>query len=71
MCVLGAVPVGVSYYIHDMRADETINGAPVTEPQIAEWAADAEAGYDVPALKKRGRGRPGRVQSRRRSLPCV
>ncbi|WP_100809991.1 MULTISPECIES: ribbon-helix-helix protein, CopG family [unclassified Microbacterium] len=43
-----------------MAADETINGAPVTEALIAEWAADAEVGYDLPALRKRGRGRPGR-----------
>ncbi|WP_354530476.1 ribbon-helix-helix protein, CopG family [Nakamurella sp. UYEF19] len=39
---------------------ETINGAPVTEDQIAAWAAQAEQGFDVDALKKRGRGRPGR-----------
>ena len=39
---------------------ETINGRPVTEELIAVWAAEAEAGYDVAALKKRGRGRPGR-----------
>ncbi|SJN46726.1 hypothetical protein FM104_15270 [Microbacterium esteraromaticum] len=32
----------------------------VTEEQIAEWAAEAEIGYDVEGLKKRGRGRPGR-----------
>lgn len=43
-----------------MGAEETINGVPVTEEQIAEWAAEAEAGYDIAALKKRGRGRPGR-----------
>ncbi|MDF9276215.1 ribbon-helix-helix domain-containing protein [Arthrobacter sp. EH-1B-1] len=43
-----------------MSADETINGVPVSEEQIEEWAAEAEAGYDVEALKKRGRGRPGR-----------
>lgn len=43
-----------------MSAGETINGTPVTEEQIAAWAAEAEAGYDVAALKKRGRGRPGR-----------
>jgi Ribbon-helix-helix protein, copG family len=43
-----------------MTTDETINGVPVTESQIASWAAEAEAGYDVEALKKRGRGRPGR-----------
>jgi len=40
--------------------DETINGVPVTEQQIASWAAEAEAGYDVSKLKTRGRGRPGR-----------
>ncbi|QAY71978.1 ribbon-helix-helix protein, CopG family [Agromyces protaetiae] len=43
-----------------MSERETINGSPVTEEQIAAWAAEAEAGYDVAALKKRGRGRPGR-----------
>lgn len=43
-----------------MERDETINGKPVTEEQIAAWSAEAEAGYDVAALKKRGRGRPGR-----------
>ena len=43
-----------------MTKRETINGTPVTEEQIAAWAAEAEAGFDVEALKKRGRGRPGR-----------
>ncbi|MBD8021878.1 ribbon-helix-helix protein, CopG family [Brevibacterium gallinarum] len=43
-----------------MSERETINGTPVTEEQIAAWAAEAEAGYDVETLKKRGRGRPGR-----------
>lgn len=43
-----------------MAEVETINGVPVTESQIAAWAAEAEAGYDVEALKRRGRGRPGR-----------
>ena len=37
-----------------------MNGRPVTHDQIAAWAAEAEAGYDVAALKKRRRGRPGR-----------
>jgi len=32
----------------------------VSEEQIQEWAHDAEAGYDVDELKRRGRGRPGR-----------
>lgn len=43
-----------------MSTNETINGAAVSEEQIEAWAAEAEAGYDVAALKKRGRGRPGR-----------
>jgi len=37
-----------------------VNGVPVTEAQIAAWAAEAEAGYDTKKLKARGRGRPGR-----------
>lgn len=32
----------------------------VNERQIQEWADEAEAGYDVDELKRRGRGRPGR-----------
>ncbi len=51
---------GVSYYIKAVDTGETIDGVPVTEAQIAAWATEAEAGYDVNALKKRGRGRPGR-----------
>ncbi|WP_375425442.1 ribbon-helix-helix protein, CopG family [uncultured Friedmanniella sp.] len=45
-----------------MRVDvtETINGVPVTEEQIAAWAAEADAGYNAQDLKRRGRGRPGR-----------
>jgi len=39
-------------------ADETINGIPVTDEMIEGWADEAEAGYDVAALRKRGRGRP-------------
>lgn len=30
------------------------------EEQIQAWADEAEAGYDVEELKRRGRGRPGR-----------
>lgn len=32
----------------------------VTDAQIQKWADEAEAGYDVDELKRRGRGRPGR-----------
>jgi hypothetical protein len=31
-----------------------------SEDQIQQWADEAEAGYDVDELKRRGRGRPGR-----------
>ncbi|GAA1997824.1 hypothetical protein GCM10009739_04040 [Microbacterium ulmi] len=48
------------YNIKGMSERETINGTPVTEEQIAAWAVEAQAGYDVATLKKRGRGRPGR-----------
>ncbi|MBK8734056.1 MAG: ribbon-helix-helix protein, CopG family [Actinomycetales bacterium] len=37
-----------------MREDE------ITQEQIQQWADEAEAGYDVEELKRRGRGRPGR-----------
>ncbi len=32
----------------------------VDDEQIQQWADEAEAGYDVAELKRRGRGRPGR-----------
>lgn len=32
----------------------------VSEEQIRKWADEAEAGYDVEELRRRGRGRPGR-----------
>lgn len=38
--------------LYDMRV--------VSEDQIQRWADEAEAGYDVDELKRRGRGRPGR-----------
>ena len=34
---------------------ETIHGRPVTDAQIQAWADEAEAGYDIAALRKRGR----------------
>lgn len=43
-----------------MDVEETIDGVPVTEMQIASWVAEADAGYDVSELRRRGRGRPGR-----------
>ncbi|KGN29415.1 CopG family transcripitonal regulator [Knoellia sinensis KCTC 19936] len=34
---------------------ETVNGVPVTDETIQEWADEAERGYDVSQLRKRGR----------------
>ena len=34
---------------------ETIDGVPVSDEMIQEWADEAERGYDVEVLKKRGR----------------
>ncbi len=42
----------LSFSLYDMRV--------TSEEQIQQWADEAEAGYDVDVLKRRGRGRPGR-----------
>ncbi len=34
---------------------KTINGKPVSEEQIDAWVAEAENGYDVETLRRRGR----------------
>lgn len=34
---------------------EEIDGTPVTEKDIQDWADEAEHGYDVDRLRKRGR----------------
>ncbi|MDD7811575.1 ribbon-helix-helix domain-containing protein [Mycobacterium sp. CSUR Q5927] len=34
---------------------ETMKGVPVTDEAIQSWADEAEAGYDVEKLRKRGR----------------
>jgi len=44
-----------------MTKRETIQGKPVTDAQIQAWSREAEVGFNIPALKKRGRGRPGRA----------
>jgi predicted transcriptional regulator len=36
-------------------AGEKINGTPVTDEMIQAWADEAEAGYDVEKLRKKGR----------------
>ena len=45
-----------SYYDNRVR---TMNGHPVSEAQIDDWVAEAEHGYDVEALRRRGRPRRG------------
>ncbi|MEL4506225.1 CopG family transcriptional regulator [Luteococcus sp. H138] len=47
-------PIAIFVYDFHMREDE------IDDAQIQAWADEAEAGYDVEALKRRGRGRPGR-----------
>ncbi|WP_366105557.1 CopG family transcriptional regulator [uncultured Corynebacterium sp.] len=34
---------------------KTINGQPVSEEQIDAWVTEAEIGYDVATLRRRGR----------------
>lgn len=46
--------VGFSYYDWDMD-QESINGRPVTDEQLTAWADEAEAGYPVVQLRRRGR----------------
>lgn len=43
---------------------ETGNGVPVTEEMIQAWADEAERGYDIDALRKRGRKPKGEGPAR-------
>jgi predicted transcriptional regulator len=58
--ILSYRPAAFSSYDFLMVADEQISREHVTDEQIQQWADEAEAGYDVEELKRRGRGRPGR-----------
>jgi predicted transcriptional regulator len=60
MAVCGLPLRPFSLYDFLMVADEQIAREHVTDEQIQQWADEAEAGYDVEELKRRGRGRPGR-----------
>ena len=51
-CVAGALLEHPAFSSYDKPV--------VSEEQIQQWVEEAEAGYDVDALKRRGRGRPGR-----------
>ena len=44
--------ISISYYDTDV---ETIKGQTVTERDIHDWANEAERGYDVEKLRRRGR----------------
>lgn len=48
----GHVVGNISYYDCEV---EKIQGEPVTEQDIRDWANEAERGYDVDRLRKRGR----------------
>ncbi len=43
---------------------ETVNGVPVTDEMIQAWADEAERGYDVEVLRKRGRKPKGNGPAR-------
>jgi predicted transcriptional regulator len=43
-------------FVYDLDMGE----AEANEEQIQAWVDEAETGYDVESLKRRGRGRPGR-----------
>lgn len=38
-----------------------MQGQDVSDTQVDEWVAEAEAGYDVEELRRRAGGRPGRA----------
>lgn len=42
-----------------MDKSNTAAGRPVTDQHVTDWSHEAEVGYEVPALKKRGRPRIG------------
>lgn len=47
----------------------TVHGTIITESQVDQWVDEAEAGYDVSALKKRAIGRPGRSEEPSQVVP--
>lgn len=42
-----------------MSQQRTIHGRPVDDAQIQAWADEAEAGYDIEKLRRRGRPSAG------------
>ena len=50
------------YYNNDVTkkvVGETIDGKPVTDEEVRRWADEAEKGFDVEELRRRGRPRLG------------
>lgn len=52
------MPLRSFVYVIGM-GEETVGGIPVTDEQIRAWADEAEQGYDVAVLRRRGRPRRG------------
>lgn len=48
--------------------DGTTDRAPVDDAQIRAWADEAEAGYDLPDLRRQRRGRPAGGQGPGRAV---
>lgn len=48
--------------------ERKIRGQSISEEQLAQWAADAETGYDIAWLKKR-MGRPTRADHAAKVVP--
>lgn len=46
-----------------------MQGQDVSETQVEEWVAEAEAGYDVEELRRRSGGRPGRASEPSQVVP--
>jgi len=64
------------FFVYNIRMSvETIAGKPVTEDDIQWWVAEAEAGYDVELLRRRGRpakgAGPGSVVPTRFDAPTL
>lgn len=66
--LLCALPIArVSYY--DCFMTRKMQGREVSETQVDEWAAEAEAGYDVDTLLSRPGGRPSRASEPSEVVP--
>ena len=60
MMVVAVTGHSTTYPSLELRTFSLYDIGVASEEQIQQWADEAEAGYDVDILKRRGRGRPGR-----------